>query len=338
MATFEYKDKHFYIDDRLNRDLIKKVYPDLMKNDKDNVFLVDGAEGSGKSKFADILAAHAALHMNADYDINSVCLSPQEFRDRIQNCKNRSIVTYDEAHRGMGSRRALSEINNILIDLMMEMRQKNLFVIIIMPTFFLLDKYAALFRTKGLFHIYERNRKRGYWVFFNEKNKLKLYILGKKLLNYNVMKYPGYRGKFFNQYSMDENEYRAKKLKVFKEKPSITRSEKYMEQRNIVIGILYDNLGVNKTELTKILKENGIPLKREMVTAIILSKKREKDGKDSESQGISMEIDGNVAENADKVGNGDDINHHYTTKEEENDDFDGGEESFDEKEAENEGM
>lgn len=326
------------MDDRLDRDLRKKVYPDLLKNDKDNVFLVDGAEGSGKSKFADILAAHAAEYLKADYDINSVCLSPEEFRDRIQTCKNRSIVTYDEAHRGMGSRRALSEINNILIDLMMEMRQKNLFVIIIMPTFFLLDKYAALFRTKGLFHIYERNRKRGFWVFFNEKNKLKLYILGKKLLNYNVMKYPSYRGRFFNQYSMDETEYRSKKLKVFKEKPSITKSEHYIEQRNIVIKLLYDNLGVNKVELTKILKESGVNLQRRTVIDILLGregqkkeKKMEEDEESSKDEGIHSEIDGKVVENVENEGGGGLINHIITTNKEEEDGFGGEEEGLKEK-------
>ena len=163
MTIFTYKGKSFHIDDRLNRDLTKKVYPDLLKNDKDNVFLIDGNEGTGKSKFGDILGAHAALYLGCDYDIDSVCLSPEEFRNRIQDCPNRSVVLYDEAHRGMGSARALSEINNILKDLMMEMRQKNLFVLIILPSIFFLDKYAALFRSKGLFHVYERKRKRGFW-------------------------------------------------------------------------------------------------------------------------------------------------------------------------------
>lgn len=316
MATFEYKGKNFYMDDRLERDLRTKVYPDLIKHDKDNVFLIDGAEGSGKSKFGDIMGAHAALHLGCDYDIDSVCLSPEEFRNRIQECPNRSVVIYDEAHRGMGSKRALSEINNILVDLMMEMRQKNLFVLIIMPTFFLLEKYAALFRSKGLFHIYEKKRKRGFWVFFNERNKKKLYILGKKLLSYDVMKYPQYRGRFYNQYSVDEEAYRAKKLKVFQERPSITKAEKFKDQRDALIRGYYEYLnGIEPLPHTRfriILLKLGISLQMTQIRDIIKGNPKktkqttpinEEDdnevsdvyGLDTEYKGFTMENQGNAS-------------------------------------------
>lgn len=333
MAVFTYKGNSFSIDNRLDRDLRLKVYPDLMKNDKDNVFIVDGGEGTGKSKFADILGAHAGLHMNSDYNIGCVCLSPEEFRTRIQDCPKRSVVIYDEAHRGMGSRRALSEINNILVDLMMEMRQKNLFVLIVMPTFFMLDKYAALFRTKGLFHVYEKDRKRGFWCFFNEKNKLRLFVVGKKLLNYNVMKRPHYRGRFYNQWSINEADYRAKKLKVFKDKPRITRSEAFKEQRDIAIKLLFDNLNINKTEYAKYLRENGIALKVAQIGDIVRGKFTQdvkKVAEDDETQGIgteddvkSSEIDGENMESTDKVPENEDRSSIITFNEEETDDLPG---------------
>jgi hypothetical protein len=279
MVLFEYKGKSFYIDGRLDRDLRNKVYKDLLKNDKDNVFLIDGGEGTGKSKFGDILGAHAAKYLGCDYDLDSVCLSPDEFRNRIQYCPNGSVVIYDEAHRGMGSKRALSEINTILVDLMMEMRQKNLYVIIIMPTFFLLEKYAALFRSRGLFHVYERKRQRGFWVFFNEKNKKKLYILGKKLLSYDVMKYPTYRGRFYNQYCVDEQAYRAKKLRVFREKPSITRGDKFKEQRDMVMKLFYENSNMNKKEFSDLMIASGLNLKKTQINDIIKGKFMEESGK-----------------------------------------------------------
>jgi hypothetical protein len=305
MAFFEYKGKTFYIDNRLDRSLTKKVYPDLLKHDKDNVFLVDGNEGSGKSKFADILGAHAASHLKCDYDLDCVCLTPEEFKSRIQNCPNRSVVIYDEANRGMSSSRALSEINNILKDLMMEMRQKNLFVIIIMPTFFLLDKYTALFRAKGLFHVYERKRKRGFWVFFNEKNKKKLYILGKKLLDYNIMKYPRFRGVFLNQWSVDEVLYRAKKLRIFKdngsteEKPQTITAKKHYEQRNKVVRLLFEflkeRLGFNQAQYIKYLNNLGIGIAKTQIQSII-------DGDEWKTQGTSSELVRESPENSENEG------------------------------------
>lgn len=319
------------MDGRLDRELRTRVYPDLMKHDKDNVFLIDGSEGTGKSKFGDIMGAHAALNMGCDYDIDSVCLAPEEFRNRIQDCPNRSVVIYDEAHRGMGSKRALSEINNILVDLMMEMRQKNLFVLIIMPTFFLLEKYAALFRSKGLFHVYEKNRKRGFWVFYNEKNKKKLYVLGKKLLDYNVMSYPSYRGKFYNQYCIDEAEYRAKKLKVFQQRPSLTKAEHFKEQRDILIRLIYEKFNTNKTKFTEIMRKTGINLKREMITDIINGKTIKNQGITRNSDGKFTENDGNGVEIEDFDGIGSFRTKDITSIEEEEAVLEGEEVDFDEK-------
>ena len=166
MVTFEFNGKTYYIDGRLKRDFDKKIIPDLLKKDKDAVFLVDGRERSGKSVWGMIHGAYMASKLKSKYDLSNICLDPLEFRNKILSASKREVIIYDEAHRGMGSARTLSEINNILKDLMMEMGQRNLFVFIILPTFFLLDRYAALFRSRGLFHVYERKGKRGYWCFF----------------------------------------------------------------------------------------------------------------------------------------------------------------------------
>lgn len=270
MATFEFNSKTFYIDDTLKKQIDNKIVPELSKKDKDVVFAVDGKERSGKSKFADILGAYVSTCLKTDYNLNSVCLSPEEFRNKVQNATKNEVIIYDEAHRGMGSRRALSEINNILVDLMMEMGQRNLFVIIVLPTFFMLDRYPALYRTRGLFHIYERKGQRGFWAYFNEKHKLNLYIKGKKLLNYNCIKWPKFRGRFYNQYAVDEEEYRTKKAKAFTDKPRITRAETYMEQRDIVIYALWNETGqLSSIKLAHIGKKYGLALKERQLREIL---------------------------------------------------------------------
>jgi len=67
--------------------------------------------------------------------------------------KKGQCIIFDEAFTGLSSRGALSGINKALVGLMMQMRQKNLFVIMVLPTFFMLDKYAAIFRAKALIHV-----------------------------------------------------------------------------------------------------------------------------------------------------------------------------------------
>ena len=121
MATFEFNGKTFYIDGRLKRQFDSKIIPDLKKRDKDCVFIIEGKERVGKSKFADIIAAYFASELKTEYDLSNVCMAPIEFRNKIMSAKKGQTIIYDEAHRGMASARALSEINNILKDLMMEM-------------------------------------------------------------------------------------------------------------------------------------------------------------------------------------------------------------------------
>jgi len=275
MVTFEFNGKTFYMDGRLKKQLDNKVIPDLKKRDKDAVFIIEGKERVGKTKFSDILAAYVSSKLGTKYNLSNVCMSPQEFRNKIMSANKRQPVIYDEAHRGMASARALSEINNILKDLMMEMGQKNLFVLINLPTFFLLDKYAALFRARGVFHIYERKGRRGFWVYFNERNKLKLYMKGKKEFNYNCMKWPRFRGRFYDQYAIDEQEYRKKKALSFKKRPRITRAEAYKAQRDSLFWFMNKKLEVKQTKIAEICQEMNIVIKRNTISEIIAEKDRE---------------------------------------------------------------
>lgn len=269
MAKYSFDGKDYYIDGRLKEQLDKKVLPELKKKDKDVVFIIDGREGSGKSKFADLLGGYAASYFKTNFNLNNFAMTPDEFRNLIRESPKNSVVIYDEAHRGMSSRRALSEINNILVDLMMEMRQKNLFVLIVLPTIFMLDRYPALFRSRGLFHIYERERNRGFWVFYNEKNKQKLYMAGKKLFDYNCIPFPKFRGRFTNQYVVNEIEYRIKKEKAFRDKPRITQQEKFKAQRDLLIGLLKDKLEITTKELHEILNNRGLLLDEDTLGGIL---------------------------------------------------------------------
>lgn len=264
-----------YIDGRLKNQLDTNVFPDLEKNDKDAVFIVDGKERSGKSKFTDYLGAYASTVLKVPYGIDSFCMNPQSFRDKIIQAKPKSIIIYDEAHKGMASARSLSEINNILKDLMMEMGQKNLFVVLVLPTFFLLDKYAALFRARGLFHIYELKKQRGFWVYFNEKNKLRLYKGGKKEFDYNCIRWPYFRGRFYNQYAVDEQEYRAKKAKGFAEHARTTRDERYLLQRNILLSILSKEFKKNDAEIEQLCKKYNWEIKRRTICDITKGKRKD---------------------------------------------------------------
>ena len=106
-----------------------------------------------------------------------------------------------------------------------ECRQKNLFIFVVMPTFFDLDKYVALWRSRALIHVYTGSPfQRGFFCFFDVDKKKGLYVKGKKFYNYHMEK-ANFYGRFANQYVVDQEEYRQKKrdaLKVKEEEAKIT--------------------------------------------------------------------------------------------------------------------
>ena len=91
----------------------------------------------------------------------------------------------------------------------MQIRQKNLFVIMVLPTFFVLDKYVALFRSRALIHVYECKKKRGYFKVYNQKKKKLLYLLGKATYSYSGAKWSiktRFKGRFYGVFALGDEE------------------------------------------------------------------------------------------------------------------------------------
>jgi hypothetical protein len=194
-----YMDGYLYNNLTIGRDIIKK--------DWDLIFLVDGAERSGKSA----LAQQCAVIFDPDITINQICFTPQEFRKCVLDAKPYTVVIYDEAYTGLTSRGTMSVINRTLVSLLAEIGQRNLIIFVVMPTYFDLDKYVALWRSRALLHVYTgENFERGYFAFYNVDNKKTLYIDGKKYYDYKRVK-PNFYGRFPNGYMVPDDQYRQKK-------------------------------------------------------------------------------------------------------------------------------
>ncbi len=226
--------------------------------------MVDGEEGSGKSVFG----MQLAKALDPDFDMSRLCFTADEFTKAIIRAKKGQCVVYDEAFTGLSARGSLTEVNRLLVSLMMEMRQKNLFVIIVMPTFFLLDKYVALWRAKGLFHVYTKQGKRGFWMYFNRQKKKELYLTGRKLYEYSRPR-SSFRGRFFDQYTVDESEYRKRKQDALNKKSRVTRSHTYMEQRNILLYLLNKKYDIPQKEISHGMQKAGNSLSQNSISESI---------------------------------------------------------------------
>lgn len=197
----------FYMDKYLtnNLDTAKKV----IKKDWDMVFIVDGYEGSGKSVLAQQIAWYCT---DGNFNIDNIAFTPNQFQEAILKAPKYSAVVFDEAYSGLSARAAMSKINRVLVKMLAEVRQRNLFILIVMPTFFDLDRYVAIWRSRALFHVLVgKDWSRGKFAFFNQDKKKALYALGKKFYAYSKVQ-NNFWADFVNHYVVDMEEYKKKKL------------------------------------------------------------------------------------------------------------------------------
>lgn len=227
--------KGLYIDGFLknNLDLIK----DLYKKDWDMVIIVDGDEGSGKS----VLAQQIAYYCDPTLIIDRICFTPETFKKAVLRATAGQSVVYDDSYSGMSSRGAMLFINQMLINLLTLMRQKKLFVFIVIPAFFELNKYAAIWRSIALINVRAPGFQRGYFYFYKKSKKKELYIKGKKTYSYCVR--PDFKGRFAKGYVVDEADYRQKKVKELENFDPFeygSSSQRFMQQRNGLVMALSD--------------------------------------------------------------------------------------------------
>ena len=262
----------YYIDDRLKNSLDKKVIPSLQDKDKDFVICIDGREGSGKST----MALQLGKYIDPTLNLSRIVFSPEDFREAILNAKKGQCIIYDEAFTGFSSRASLSPVNKVLVSLAMQMRQKNLCIIVVLPTIFLLDRYMAIFRTRALIHVFESHGRRGYFCLYNYKQKKLLILLGAKTMSYNS-KYvrTNFLGRFYGKFALGddklEKKYRKMKEEALanSEKTSMSSAQvRYKEQRDLVLYLLRKNTQLTYQEIANLVADYDIMLSFQQIAKI----------------------------------------------------------------------
>lgn len=198
-------EKKAYVDSilRTNLDDMKK---DIRKDD-DIVIIVDGKERIGKS----VLAMLVGWYMSdGKITLDDICLTADEFKERVKNAKKYDVIIFDECYLGMSSADAMMKYNRLLKKLLVTVGQKNLVLILVLPSVFDIDKYVALHRADALLHCFKHKGQRGHFSFYNNQRLKTLYILGKKMYSYWKPS-PNFARKFTNFYAVDEESYRKKK-------------------------------------------------------------------------------------------------------------------------------
>jgi len=209
MVVVKIGEKEVYYDGLVHKEF-SNIRDNIIKKDWDWITFIDGMEGAGKSTLAQQLAFLCDQNLNID----NIVFTPIEFMEAVNKAKPYSCIIYDEAYEGTASDNTMGETVRTIKSFLTQIRQKNLFVFILAPSFFIVTKYIAMWRSKLLINVYVGDGyERGYFMGWTYDHKNLLYIRGRKEYDYNQV-HADFRGRFTKQYIVDENLYRDKKIKA----------------------------------------------------------------------------------------------------------------------------
>ena len=103
-----------------NLDLCKE----LIRQDIDYPFIIDGPVGGGKSVIAQQLGHYVS---DGDFSIEDVVFSPKDFIARVRSREKYKAIVWDECFRGLASGSSMSRINKEITEVLNECRDRNLF-------------------------------------------------------------------------------------------------------------------------------------------------------------------------------------------------------------------
>jgi len=180
------------------------VFKERIKIKFDNIFLVTGMEGTGKSRGIAIPTAFYLSGSNI-----KVVFTFEQFEKAYAEIKTGGTIIWDEfIFSGMGAD-ALSEMQKNLIKIMATGREDHLVnVILVVPAIFLLKNYFAVFRALCQIHTDSPDfLTRGNAYFYSFEDKRILYNLNKKTqytdLNRSSFGFKFYNNKIENLYDME---------------------------------------------------------------------------------------------------------------------------------------
>lgn len=247
----KYSKEGIYQDGRLwitYRDA-KKV---MKKKDLDLVTAVTGYPGYGKSTFV-IQEASICDHT---FNHKRMYQNVEDFIEGVKNSKNYGEAhCLDESYDGMNSGEIRREVGRALMNVMNIIRQKRLYIFIVLPNFFDLHKSIAIFRTRWLFHLYSPEfGDIGYFAAFGRSAKQRLYIKGKKFEDYDCVP-AEFIGKFTPEIPSNFDWKAYEKIKEHNLKNVFIKSHEdrsAVQQRNTLLHYLKTKLSHTSKKLSEL--------------------------------------------------------------------------------------
>ena len=142
---------------------IDVAYHKLTKEDYDNLWIIEGEEGIGKSNLGLWALDYWCFLLGnkaTKEDIRYICPNMLLFVKELSTIEKHKLIVYDEGGE-LSNLRIMDKFNYMLSRSYKKIRGFNLFTIIILPSVFDLNPYFVR-RARGLISVYKRG-KFAYW-------------------------------------------------------------------------------------------------------------------------------------------------------------------------------
>lgn len=231
--------KTFLIDDGLagNLDYCLKN----TQNNNDNVIMIDGREGSGKSTG---LAFPCAWYLSGEKI--RVVFTGEQFKEAYSIAEKGSTIVFDEFVTVGMSVQAMNKVQQEIIQFMTMSRKRLVNVILVVPNYFMFGWYFTTHRSIMLLHTYQKDLlSRGDFAFYSGSRMGQMRLKLSKIRIHNL-KYANFMGKFpkypDNMFISEEEYQKAKDEAIAslgkdtEEKPKA--SQGYLKKEDVALKLM----------------------------------------------------------------------------------------------------
>jgi len=233
----------------------------------DTIWVIIGKEGFGKSHLALNILEEWGRLTKQTITIRNISITRGSFLEALHSEPEKiGIVIMDEAADTLFSRDAMNQENKDLVKLFSVIREKGLFVILVIPSIWSLETYFREHRIKGLFKV----EKRGIVYFWNEKGIKKIMRTTERYQDFKVRPslidtFPEYKGELLQEYSKLKHEkiktiinfYRQKYAEGENNLTDYQRDVLRLRQSGQAVRLIQEQVGGNVGNTLLALRKKG---------------------------------------------------------------------------------
>lgn len=208
-----------------------------ISNDFDNIWAITGMEGSAKSTFVITNIMTYICHvLGTSFTVDNICFNVEELDKAIDTLPVGSVISLDEFVLMGSSDESMTRLQRLLRKKFTLIRKKRLFIFLVMPSIYMMNKYFAIARTRYLLHCVLEGCARGTVRYYGYGKKNYMVVNGRKHFTYDGFKYDRQfrfldlrNNELVGQHIIDWQEYEKKKDKALK---SLGRDEQEVKEDN----------------------------------------------------------------------------------------------------------